>query len=186
MTLARESRPPQRGLNVFAPELLQDPYPWYAEMRQLGVFDYALPQIPNARAVLLSHWADVQNVLRDARFGRAGFRQNVINTIGEGALADSYAQWFLFQDPPDHTRLRGLVSKAFTPRAVENMRTSIGRVVEELLDRTQGEQSFDLMSRFAYQVPVLVICDLLGVPAHDRGRFSEWSASLAKGLDVIS
>src|ERR671931_342049 len=118
MTLARESRPPQRGLNVFAPELLQDPYPWYAEMRQLGVFDYALPQIPNARAVMLSHWADVQNVLRDARFGRAGFRQNVISTIGEGALADSYAQWFLFQDPPDHTRLRGLVSKAFTPRTI--------------------------------------------------------------------
>ena len=186
MTLTEGSRPPERVINVFAPELIQDPYPWYAEMREAGVFDYALPQVPNARAVMISHWADVQAVLRDPRFGRAGFRQNVINTIGEGALADSYSQWFLFQDPPDHTRLRALVSKAFTPRSVENMRASIASVVEELLDGTRGLATFDLMSRFAYQVPVLVICDLLGVPERDRGRFSDWSAALAKGLDVLS
>src|SRR5258708_6650830 len=171
MTLTHESSAPERQLNIFAPELLQDPYPWYAEMRDLGVFDYAMPQIPNGRAVLISHWADVQAVLRDARFGRAGFRQNVMNTIGAGALVDSFSQWFLFQDAPDHTRLRGLVSKAFTPRAVDNMRSAIASVVEDLLDGCAGLRSFDLMSKVAYQVPVLVICDLLGVPQADRGRF---------------
>src|SRR5689334_11622524 len=143
MTLTQSS-PPERVMNIFAPELLEDPYPWYAEMLEVGMFDYALPQIPNARAVMISHWADVQAVLRDPRFGRAGFRQNVMNVIGEGALVDSYSQWFLFQDPPDHTRLRGLVSKAFTPRSVENMRGSITAVVEELLDGTRGLASFDL------------------------------------------
>jgi len=186
MAQTHESRPPDRELNPLAPELIQDPYPFYAEVREWGVFDYALPGAPGTRAVMVSRWADVQTVLRDPRFGRAGFRQNVINTLGEGALADSYGQWFLFQDPPDHTRLRGLVSKAFTPRSVENMRDSIQDVVEQLLDGTRGLQSFDLMARFAYQVPVLVICDLLGVPAEDRGRFSNWSAALAAGLDLLS
>ncbi len=186
MTLAHDARPPERELNVFSPELIQDPYPWYAEMRELGVFDYVLPQGPGTRAVMMSRWADVQAVLRDPRFGRSGFRKNVLNTLGEGPLADSYSQWFLFQDPPDHTRLRGLVSKAFTPRAVDNMRQAIEAVVEQLLDGVRGERSFDLMARFAYQVPVLVICDLLGVPPGDRGRFSAWSAAIAIGLDILS
>jgi cytochrome P450 len=110
----------------------------------------------------------------------------VTNAIGEGPLADSYSLWFLFKDPPDHTRLRGLVSKAFTPRAVENMRQKIEAVVEKLLDEQNGKATFDLMDSVAYQVPVLVICELLGVPESDRGRFSEWSAALAKGLDILA
>ena len=63
---------------------------------------------------------------------------------------------------------------------------TIETVVEQLLDQQRGERSFDLMARFAYQVPVLVICDLLGVPEADRGRFTAWSAALAKGLDILS
>jgi len=175
-----------RELHVFAPELVEDPYPWYAEMRQERVVPYSLPGLPHVRAVMLSRHADVQAVLRDARFGRAGFRQSAAQVLGEGALADSYSRWFLFQDPPDHTRLRGLVSKAFTPRAVENLRQQIDDVVERLLDAQQGKPSFDLMGSFAYQVPVLVICELLGVPAADRGRFTDWSAALAKGLDILT
>ena len=155
-------------------------------MRELGVFDYVLPQVPKGRAVLMSRWADVQAVLRDPRFGRAGIRTAMLSTIGDGPLTDAYAQWFLFRDPPDHTRLRGLVSKAFTPRAVENMRRSIESIVQELLDGVRGERSFDLMARFAYQVPVLVICELLGVPPRDRQRFSAWSAALAAGLDMLT
>jgi cytochrome P450 len=135
---------------------------------------------------MMSRYADVQAVLRDPRFGRAGFRQAVTSAIGDGPLAESYSLWFLFQDPPDHTRLRGLVSKAFTPRAVENMRQKIEDVVEQLLDQQRGKATFDLMGSVAYQVPVLVICELLGVPEADRGRFSEWSAALAKGLDILS
>ncbi|HLZ30589.1 MAG TPA: cytochrome P450 [Chloroflexota bacterium] len=176
----------ERELNVFAPELVEDPYGWYAEMRQERVVPYSLPGLPNVRAVMLSRHADVQAVLRDTRFGRAGFRQAAANALGDGALADSYSRWFLFQDPPDHTRLRGLVSKAFTPRAVENLRHQIDDVVELLLDQQTGNASIDLMGSFAYQVPVLVICELLGVPPSDRGRFTGWSAAMAKGLDIIT
>jgi cytochrome P450 len=89
-------------------------------------------------------------------------------------------------DPPNHTRLRGLVSKAFTPRTVEGLRPKIEAVVEDLLDRQADHAGFDVVSAFAYQVPVLVICDLLGVPAEDRGRFGAWSAALARGLDNLT
>src|SRR5450432_1537590 len=133
----------ERELNVFAPELVEDPYPWYASMRAERVVPYSLPGLPHIRAVMLSRHADVQAVLRDARFGRAGFRQSAANVLGEGPLAESYSQWFLFLDPPDHTRLRGLVSKAFTPRAVENLRQQIDSVVEHLLDGQTGKASFD-------------------------------------------
>ncbi|MGI9147330.1 MAG: cytochrome P450 [Chloroflexota bacterium] len=176
----------ERELNVFAPELIEDPYAWYASVRSQGVVRYTLPGMPNAHAVMLSQYADVQAVLRDVRFGRLGFRQAAANAIGEGALLQSFSQWFLFLDPPDHTRLRGLVSKAFTPRSVDTLRRKIEGIVERLLDEQRGKASFDLMGGLAYQVPVLVICELLGVPESDRGRFTEWSAALAKGLDVLA
>jgi pimeloyl-[acyl-carrier protein] synthase len=183
MTLTTDA---ERELNIYAPELIEDPYAWYAQMRAEGVVNYTIPALPNAHLVLLSRHADVQAVLRDARFGRAGFRQGAANALGDGPLLQSYSQWFLFQDPPDHTRLRGLVSKAFTPRAVANLRDKIEAVVEQLLDEHTGQTSFDLMGGFAYQVPVLVICELLGVPQSDRGRFTDWSAALAKGLDILA
>jgi pimeloyl-[acyl-carrier protein] synthase len=186
MTLTQASAGAVRELHVFAPELIEDPYPWYSQLRAEGIIDYTIAGMPNLRSVMMSRWSDVQAVLRDTRFGRRGFRESVTSTIGEGPLADSYSQWFLFQDPPDHTRLRGLVSKAFTPRAVDSMRHKIEDIVEGLLDRQVGRPSFDLVSSFAHQVPVLVICELLGVPEPDRGRFSEWSAALAKGLDILA
>ena len=186
MTLTQGPSKAERELNVFAPQLIEEPYAWYEEMRAAGVVDYSLPGMPQYRAVMMSRHADVQAVLRDPRFGRTGFRQAITNAIGEGPLTDAYSLWFLFQDPPDHTRLRGLVSKAFTPRAVENMRDKIEAVVEQLLDAQRGQATFDLMGSVAYQVPVLVICELLGVPESDRDRFSEWSAALAKGLDILA
>src|SRR4051812_33727131 len=121
----------ERELNVYAPELIVDPYAWYAERRAAGIVNYTVPGFPNVHLVLLSRHADVQAALRDARFGRMGFRQGAANALGEGPLLQSYSQWFLFKDPPDHTRLRGLVSKAFTPRAVENLRRKIEDVVEQ-------------------------------------------------------
>jgi cytochrome P450 len=186
MTLTQGLEDAERELNVFAPELIVDPYPWYAQLREERIVNYILPGLPNMHGVMLTRHADVQAVLRDARFGRGGFRQSTAKVLGEGALGDSYSLWFLFLDPPDHSRLRRLVSKAFTPRAVNNLRQKIDDVVEQLLDQHAGKSSFDLMSGFAYQVPVLVICELLGVPQADRGRFSTWSAALATGLDILS
>jgi unspecific monooxygenase len=87
----------------------------------------------------------------------------------------------LVVDPPDHTRLRNLVSKAFTPRMVEHLRPRIEAIVADLLDHLSG--SFDLVTDFAYPLPVIVIAEMLGVPARDRARFQDWSETVVRGLD---
>jgi cytochrome P450 len=177
MTLASQR------VDVFDPGLIDNPYPWYAEMLETGYAEY-LPPGRDLSIRILSRHADVAAVLRDPRFGRATFRAALENGLGDGALAKVYRDWFLFQDPPDHTRLRGLVNQPFTPRAVEALRGNITELVERLLNGLQDGD--DLISGFAYQVPVLVICELLGVPTPDRGRFGAWSAAVAAGLDNIS
>jgi cytochrome P450 len=90
---------------------------------------------------------------------------------------------FLFLDPPDHTRLRGLVSYAFTPRRVRDLLPDVYRIVDELLDAALAEGGMEAVEEFAYLVPVKVICLLLGVPEADNDQFKAWSRQLARGLD---
>src|SRR3954452_15491902 len=122
---------PERQLVVdfFAPELLADPYPWYAELREKGLSYFSPPNQPDIYVPILSRYQDVQLALRDPRFGRAGFSQGAQRALGDGALYQAFNLWMLFRDPPDHTRLRGLVNKAFTPRAVESLRSHIDAIV---------------------------------------------------------
>ncbi len=172
--------------NFFAPALLEDPYPWYAQLRQMSEQPYFVPpNQPDVRVPLLSHYAECQMVLRDPRFGRQGFQKAAIMALGDGPLAKSYAEWMLFRDPPDHTRLRGLVNKAFTPRAVEQMRQKIDEIVRDLLAKQRGHDSFDLITQFAYPLPVQVICELLGVPPEDRNRFGQWSWAIGANFDNL-
>jgi cytochrome P450 len=89
----------------------------------------------------------------------------------------------LFRDPPDHTRLRGLVNKAFTPRVVEGLRPRIEALVEELLDAHVDDAGMDLISDLATPLPILVIADLLGIPIEDYKELKRWSDDLALMLD---
>lgn len=89
---------------------------------------------------------------------------------------------FLFLDPPDHTRLRGLVSKAFAPRVIKRLEPEITALVDQLLDAVDGPE-FNLIDNLAYPLPVAVICRLLGVPIEDEPKFSRASALLAAALD---
>jgi cytochrome P450 len=167
--------------DAFAPALIADPYPTYERLLAAEpFFDEAL------RGWVFARHADVRQVLRDPRFSRRGFRDRLASVIGEGPLASCLGQWMLFRDPPDHTRLRGLVSRAFTPAAVSRLRRQIQQLVDELLDTTQPLGAFDLIHDFAQPLPVRVICVLLGVPVADRPQFGEWSEALAEGLDIIS
>lgn len=168
-------------LNPFSPELIPDPYPAYERLRSEGP-TYFSP----VGTWVLSRYADVLTVLRDPRFGRGGFGYNVDAMFGPGPIADSFSKWMLFLNPPDHTRLRVLVTKAFTPRAVEGLRRHIQEIVDSLLDPVQDVGKMDVIADLAYPLPVMVICELLGVPAGDRERFNEWSYDVARTLDVFA
>ncbi|WP_246074984.1 cytochrome P450 [Nonomuraea terrae] len=113
-------------------------------------------------------------LLRDPRFGRGS---GPMRATGEPA------QSFLWMDPPDHTRLRGLVSRAFTPRMLERLRPRIEAITTDLVSSLPKEA--DLVSGLAYPLPVMVISEMLGVPPEDHLRFRGWSESLARGLDPI-
>ena len=90
---------------------------------------------------------------------------------------------FLFLDPPDHTRLRKLVSKAFVPKVVKALEPDITALVDGLLDKVADAGQFDVIADLAYPLPVAVICRLLGVPLEDEPKFSRASALLAQALD---
>ncbi len=172
----------------FDPKWASDPFPLYADLRR---------RAPIHRNDLgfwvLSRHADCLAVLRDRRASSDSLNV-AVDRMPEGfrtpvaeddpvAAAMIEMRPFLFRDPPDHTRLRGLVSKAFTPKVVESLRTRTQQVVDELLDAALDADRVDLLEAFAYPLPVRVICDLLGVPVEDQDRFKDWSDALARGLD---
>src|SRR6266849_2734224 len=152
----------------------EDPYPLYrylhakAPVQWNGVLD----------AWTLARYADVIESLTDPRFSADRAPE-----VDEGY---TIAKSMLVSDPPDHTRLRALVQKAFTPRMVEQLRPRIGSIVRELIDRiaTRGGP-FDIITDLAYPLPVVVIAELLGVPPEDRETFRDWSAALAASLDPL-
>ena len=89
----------------------------------------------------------------------------------------------LHQDQPEHTRLRALVSQAFTPRAIEKLRSRVEQTAEQLLDAVAGQPSFDLIAALAYPLPITIIADLMGVPPQDMDRFKDWSNDLALSVE---
>ena len=164
-------------------------HPWFVQFRDnpYPVYQYLLAQAPVQWNDVLGAWtlaryADVVNTLTDARFS-ADRRRPALD--GEQLEAQA-ARSMLVSDPPDHTRLRALVQKAFTPRMVEQLRPRIIAVVGELLDR-MAEQSgtVDVIGALAYPLPVVVIAELLGVPPEDRVKFHEWSGVVAASLDPL-
>jgi cytochrome P450 len=130
----------------------------------------------------LSRYDDCNALLRDSRLGHggAGFEP----PEQQRALVEMQGHWMLIKNPPDHTRLRGLVHKAFTPRIVEQMRSRIQAITDGLLDRVQAAGQADLIADLAYPLPVTVIAELLGIPPEDHEQFHDWSDALAHSLDL--
>jgi len=163
--------------NPFLPEFIENPFPVYHRLRS----EDPVHESPMGFWVL-TRYDDVAGMLRDARFGRKGFDTLLQARFGEAGFDLS----MLFRDPPDHTRLRALVSKAFTPRVVEEMRGRIQEIVDALLDRAQDVGRMDVIADLAYPLPVIVICEMLGVPAENRDLFRRWSVDIARSLDAIA
>jgi cytochrome P450 len=164
--------------NPMDPEFVADPYPTYHRLRA---------EDPVHRSPLgfwvLTRYEDVVGVLRDQRFAKEAIAAFVAQKLGV-ELTAGVGISMLDRDPPDHTRLRSLVSKAFTPRVVDGLRPRIQEIVGDLLDRAEDRHAMDVIEDFAYPIPVIVICEMLGVPVEDHERFRGWSLDLARGLDA--
>src|SRR2546422_6219713 len=167
--------------NPYLPEFHADPYPFYHRLRAVA----PVYQTPMGFWVL-TRYDDVVTVLRDPRFGRDGFEQMLAAVYADDRAESSrLPRSMLFRDPPDHTRLRALVSKAFTPRVIERMREHIQDIVHRLLGRVRDAKGMDVITDLAYPLPVTVICEMLGVPTGDEAVIRQWSSDVARSLDAI-
>jgi cytochrome P450 len=167
-------------LQLLDPAHRADPYPLYAKFRERGPI-----QSPGMNITVFSAPRDCDEVLRHP--SSSSNRMN--STIAQQLLASgtwtgpAVPPGFLFLDPPDHTRLRKLASKAFAPKVVNALHPDITTLVDGLLDQIADRGSFDVIADLAYPLPVAVICRLLGVPLKDEPMFSQASALLAQALD---
>jgi cytochrome P450 len=176
--------PLMQPYNPFLDTYRTDPYPALHVLRSRApvCFHRVL------RSWLLSRHADVVRALRDPRLSVDRTQTSVFkamdfeHTFGP-ALAKAVTRSLLMVDPPDHTRMRRLVNKAFTPRVVQRMEPRIQTLVDELLDDVERRGRFELIRDFAYPLPVVVIAEMLGIPTEDRDRFKRWSDKLAVLLD---
>jgi cytochrome P450 len=169
--------------NPMSPAVIADPYPHYHRLRakdpvhrsSLGFF-------------VASRHADVSLALRDRRFGK-DFVGRMTRRFGPQVMQEpvyrSMSHWMLQLDPPDHTRLRGLVVKAFTARRVEEMRPRIQQIVDQAIDRVEGQGRMDLIADFAFRLPVVVICEMLGIPKEEQELFFLGARASGRLLDPV-
>jgi cytochrome P450 len=166
-----------------SPGFIRDPYPHYARLRSTD------PVHVNAHgAFVLSRHAEASLVMRDKRFGKDYVERQIRRygpRIMEEPVFRSMSHWMLQQDPPDHTRLRGLVVKAFTARRVEDMRPRIQQVVDQTIDAVIAQGRMDLIEDFAFRLPVTIICDMLGIPEDHREVFYNSSRDGGRLLDPV-
>src|SRR3954453_15616355 len=166
---------------LFSEENRRDPHPIYHALRSAEPVAYG----EDFDEYLLTRWADCEAVLRDPRWSSSPEHRGDLPTKADVRTnaADIGMRTLLFPDPPDHTRLRRLVSKAFTPRRVEQLRGHVTEIPDSLLSDVQPRRPFDVIATLAYPLPVIVICELLGVPVDDRHQFEGWSSDATRLLD---
>ncbi len=157
-----------------------DPYSVYKQFR-----DHGPMQLPESNLTVFSAYRDCDEALRHPSSSVDRLKSTVAQRmLAEGTmLRPAGPPGFLFLDPPDHTRLRKLVGKAFVPKVVNELEPEIAGLVDGLLDRIAERGHFDVIDDLAYPLPVAVICRLLGVPLKDEPEFSRASALLAQALD---
>jgi len=168
--------------SIFTPEIIADPYPLYQQLRTSN----PILELPDANMVILTRYADIQSLLRDRRLGHAD--ESMLTSEGLAEVQDNPAianlrRTMLLQNPPDHTRLRSLVVKAFDARRVGAMRERINAIANELIDDFMAAGSGDLVRLFTHPLPVIVICDLLGVPKADQAEFVQGTRISGRLID---
>lgn len=183
----RTARSGRTLLKLMRPEGRANPYPLLRRVQRRAPMIF----IPKHNWVV-TRYAEAATLLRDPRFSsdqenrrlRPGWEERWREFLQKHPERGvRLSNTMLFKDGADHERLRGLVSKAFTPRMIEGLRPRIQQLAEELLDVVEPNGRMDLIADFAYPLPVTIICELLGVPAEDGANFRAWTAKVARSLD---
>ncbi|MGK5546120.1 cytochrome P450 [Streptomyces sp. URMC 127] len=169
------------GFDPWSPQFVADPYPGYARLRAAGRVHWFGP----SRQWLVPHYEDVRALLRDRRLGRTYLHRYSHEEFGRTAPPADHEPFHVLNgnglldlEPPDHTRIRRLVSKAFTPRTVENLAPVVARLASGLVDDLLAAGGGDLIGAVAEPLPVAVIAEMLGIPAADRKLLRPWSAAI--------
>jgi cytochrome P450 len=171
------------SFNPLDPAFIADPYPFYHRLRA------AAPVWQSPLGLwIVTRYDLCQQVLKDRRYGK-DYAGNITRQYGPDGMKEparaSLGRTMLVLDPPDHTRLRGLVTKAFTARRVEDMRPRIVTIVDRLIDRVAAQGHMDVIKDFAHRLPIIVICDMLGIPEEDREQFFERSRVNGRLIDPV-
>src|SRR6266699_5029670 len=170
-------------VNPLAPEFNRNPSPYYERLSTTDPM-----HLTPLGSFVASRHAEASLGLRDRRFGKDYVKRTIRRygpEIMEEPVFRNMSHLMLQQDPPDHTRLRGLVVKAFTARRVEDMRPRLQQIVDETLDRIIPQGKMDLIEDFAFRLPVTIICDMLGIPEEHREAFYAGSRDGGRILDPV-
>jgi cytochrome P450 len=171
--------------NPFDPDEIANPYPTYTALHDSS----PVLEMPMFSGCVFVRHRDVRTILHDQRFSADRTRSTFLGALAAaGQLPldpnqNVFGRTLLGLDPPDHTRLRRLVSKAFTPLRVESLEPRVVELTDDLLNAFPHDGDVDLMTSFAQPLPVLVISELLGLPVSDRDRLKRWSDGVALLLD---
>jgi len=156
--------------SIFTPEIIADPYPMYRQLREGS----PILELPDANLVIFSRYQDIQILLRSRSMGHVDDSMRTeqeLELMKNNVALRNLSETMLVRNPPDHTRLRALVVKAFDARRIEAMRTRIRDIANRLIDEMTMRRSGDLVSLFTHPLPVIVICDMLGIPENDQAGF---------------
>src|SRR5687768_5385099 len=158
---------------LFSPAMLADPYPFYRHLREAAPIYWS----EKWQVWVLTRYADVAQAMRDERLSYHEKMNSFFNQLPASSQRDidmlnqHISSWLGHHDPPDHTRMRALISKAFAPRLIHTMRGRTEQTASDLLAGIPSSESFDLIRDFALPLPAITIAGILGVPAEDYPRF---------------
>lgn len=164
-------------IDLTSPTFWMNPYPVYRQLQEQEPAYRAPSAMPGGGMWLITRYADVAALFREARYS------NDMSRIIPADQLSEFSKTLIFRDPPDHTRLRSLVGQAFTPRRVRDLEPRIAAIVDELLARARLHGTMDFVADFAAALPSSVIAELLGVPNEERAQFQTWSHAIASGAD---
>ena len=171
------SADPWSGANPLDPAYRADPHPFLKRLRESDPVNQTPVGIWR-----LTRYADVERLLRDVP---TGVRMSDGGTLRPSPVTGSPSEFMLSQDPPNHTRLRRLVSSAFTPTAVGRMREHVQEIVDRQIDRVLPAGRMDVIADLALPVPSTVICEMMAIPLEDRARFTDWTSDATHLLATI-